>query len=60
VDCPLFKRRIEILEQQIVQIEVNQIAPVSYLQLVRMRTVEKNEDEMIGDAEIMRNLKQVA
>lgn len=42
------------------QIEVNQIAPVSYLKLVRMQTVEKNDIERKADAEIMQNLKDVA
>lgn len=42
------------------QLEVNPFAPVSYLKLVRMQTVEKNDIEKEADVEIMRNLKDIA
>jgi len=43
LDCPLFKtHRIEIEESEVVPIDKNDLAPVSFLRLNKLRLVEKD------------------
>lgn len=60
-DCLLFKtHKIEIDEDgaKVVTLEANDYAPVSYLQLNKLKLVEKTTDEQEEHTELLQQLKE--
>ena len=55
-DCPLFKRKLELVKSGTVVLG-NDYAPVSYLTLDEVRLVEKTSEELIQGLEILSKLK---
>lgn len=58
-DCPLFKsQRIELEESEIVPIDKNDLAPVSFLRLKRLKLVEKDKSTIDEHNAILEGLRQ--
>ena len=57
LNCPLFKKRIEIEEMEVIEVETNPIAPVAHLNLKKLFLIDKTPEEIESDIKILTDMK---